>query len=181
MNNKQKLGPTPYIIGALSFLPGIGVMLGIIAIIWGLETKKKGGKIVASLGIAGNLLTLLTIVALSQIGKEESRKETIRVITAAKLEDLIGILEEVKLNDGKYPMSLQDLVTENPSISLEDIEDNTQFRYGEKPKFFYYENLSPDHYYLLGVGDDGIPFTEDDMIPKKSFNQGRIIGLKTSQ
>ena len=45
MNHEQeKLGTFPFVIGGVSFIPGIGIIFGIIAIIWGLVTKKLGGK-----------------------------------------------------------------------------------------------------------------------------------------
>jgi hypothetical protein len=35
----------------------------------------------------------------------------------------------------------------------------------DKLEFFYYELVDEAHYYLLGVGADGQPFTDDDLLP----------------
>jgi hypothetical protein len=56
MNEEQKqekLGAFPYVIGGLSFIPMLGVLFGVIAIIWGLVTKKLGGKKLAIVGACG--------------------------------------------------------------------------------------------------------------------------------
>ena len=41
----KKLGAFPYVIGGgLSYIPLIGLFFGVVSIIWGLATDKKGGK-----------------------------------------------------------------------------------------------------------------------------------------
>ena len=51
MSGKQKkLGTFPFVIGGMSFIPLIGVVFGMIAIIWGFFTKKLGGKKLAIVG-----------------------------------------------------------------------------------------------------------------------------------
>jgi hypothetical protein len=49
----KPLGPVPYILAAMSVAPGLGVLLGPIALLWGLLTLKRGGKVVAILGGVG--------------------------------------------------------------------------------------------------------------------------------
>ena len=57
---RKKLGAGAYVIGGLSFIPLIGVIFGIISIIWGLATNKSGGKILAVIGTLGILSTVIT-------------------------------------------------------------------------------------------------------------------------
>ena len=40
-------------IAGLSIMPGLGVLMGPVAIIWGLATLKRGGKPVAMIGAVG--------------------------------------------------------------------------------------------------------------------------------
>jgi hypothetical protein len=36
----EKLGAFPYVISGLSFIPLVGIPFGIVALIWGITTKK---------------------------------------------------------------------------------------------------------------------------------------------
>ena len=47
-NTNDRLGAAPFVVGGLSFIPLIGVLFGVIAVLWGLFTKKNGGKTQAS-------------------------------------------------------------------------------------------------------------------------------------
>ncbi len=62
---QEKLGTFPYIIGGVSFIPGIGIIFGIIAITWGLVTKKLGGKKLAVIGACGISFSIILYGSLS--------------------------------------------------------------------------------------------------------------------
>jgi hypothetical protein len=48
-----------------------------------------------------------------------------------------------------------------------------------EPRNFYYEiDESTSHYYLLGVGVDGQPFTSDDILPEITIKNDSKIGLQ---
>jgi hypothetical protein len=47
------IGPVPYIVAVMSIIPVLGMLLGLVAVIWGLATYRRGGKVVAILGAAG--------------------------------------------------------------------------------------------------------------------------------
>src|SRR5208283_1587576 len=113
---KHKLVGFPYVIGGLSFIPVIGVLFGIIAIIWGLVTKKLGGKKLALIGTAGIAFTVVLYSGLFYFG--------------------------VMQRGGVY----DELIDEN-------------------------------HYYLLGVGQDGKPFTSDDILPRVEVGPNSKVGL----
>ncbi len=51
----EGIGPLPYLVAALSFMPALGVITGPIALIWGMAMLKRGGKPVAIIGAAGFL------------------------------------------------------------------------------------------------------------------------------
>lgn len=50
------LGFFPYVLGTMSVLPEIGFLFGIVAIVWGLVTKKSGGKLLAAIGAIGTVV-----------------------------------------------------------------------------------------------------------------------------
>jgi hypothetical protein len=51
----KHIGPIPYMLAAVSFMPILGVITGPISIVWGLSTWKRGGKPVVVIGGAGFL------------------------------------------------------------------------------------------------------------------------------
>jgi len=166
---KEKLGAGAYVVGGLSFIPLIGVAFGIVSITWGLVTKKLGGKKLVVIGGSGILFTLVLYGALYYFAFVQEggvygdlRKQ----LAQTTIESLIQSIEYYKVQNGKYPKDLNVLSESLPKNSLTSIYDPTKAGIGiaETP-LFYYENLG-DSYYLLGVGDDNTPFTEDDLLPQ---------------
>ncbi|MBI4986627.1 MAG: hypothetical protein HZC24_15115 [Rhodocyclales bacterium] len=49
----QKINPLAYFIAVMSVMPLLGVILGPIALIWGLSARNRGGKPVAAIGAVG--------------------------------------------------------------------------------------------------------------------------------
>jgi hypothetical protein len=47
------IGPFAYVIAMMSVMPGLGIILGPIAVVWGLSARKRGGKPVAIIGALG--------------------------------------------------------------------------------------------------------------------------------
>ena len=64
----KNLGAFPYVIAGLSFIPGIGIVFGIAAIIWGIFTARKGGPKLAFIGMCGILLSLLLFGSIYYFG-----------------------------------------------------------------------------------------------------------------
>jgi len=157
------------VVGGLSFIPLIGVVFGIVSITCGLITKKIGGKKLAVIGGSGILFTFalyggLYYFAFVQEGGVygDLRKQ----LAQTTMESLIQSIEYYKVQNSKYPEDLNILSESLPKKSLMSIYDPTKTKIGvtEVP-MFYYENLG-DGYYLLVVGDDNAPFTEDDLLPE---------------
>jgi hypothetical protein len=49
----KSIGPFAYCIALMSIMPGLGIILGPIALVWGLAARKYGGKPVAVIGAMG--------------------------------------------------------------------------------------------------------------------------------
>lgn len=45
------------------------------------------------------------------------------------------------------------------------------------PRYYHYELINDEHYYLLGVGADGQPFTADDILPRVEIGAQSRVGL----
>ena len=181
MNEQQeKLGTLPFVISGISFIPLLGVLFGLVAIIWGLSTKKAGGKKLAFIGGGGIAFTVVLYSALFYFGfmqrggvYDELRKE----LSETTLTSLVQAIEFYKVQNGKYPESLEILKKSLPENPFVIIVDPTDVKLGGKPRYFYYELLDNEHYYLLGVGPDGKPFTADDILPKMKLSAQSKIGL----
>jgi hypothetical protein len=178
---QQKLGALPYVISGLSYIPLLGVPFGVIAIIWGLVTKKLGGKTLALIGTGGIAFTVVLYSALFYFGfvQRGGIHDELRAKLAENIiTSLVQAIEFYKIQNGKYPASLEALRSSLPKDSMVSIYDPTDVRIsGGKLRHFYYELADDDHYYLLGIGADGQPFTDDDILPKVEVGRGSKVGL----
>jgi len=176
----EKLGGFPFVIGGLSFIPLLGIPFGIAALIWGSTTNKIGGKKLALLGGAGILLTLTLYGSLFYFGfaKRGGIYDDLRSRLAQNsLNTLVQAVEFYKVQHGSYPESLKALQESLPKDSMVFVNDPTDVKFSGKPKDFYYERVGTEHYYLRGVGPDGLPFTSDDILPQVQLTPGSKLGL----
>ena len=177
---KQKLGGIPYVIAGISFIPLIGIIFGLIAIIWGLVTNKRGGKKLALAGAAGIAFTIVLYSGLFYFGfkKRGGIYDKLRVeLAESDLTQLVQAIEFYKVQNGKYPDSLKTLSESLPKNSTVFIFDPTDVKMKGAPRYFYYELADQNHYYLLSVGPDGKPFTRDDILPEVPIGPKGKVGL----
>ena len=67
-SDQNKIGVFPYIIAGMSFIPLIGVLFGIIAIVWGIIALNRGGKRLIIIGLLGITLTVTLYSSLYYFG-----------------------------------------------------------------------------------------------------------------
>lgn len=167
----EKLGRLPYVIGGMSFIPMLGVLFGIVAIIWGLLTKKLGGKRLVAIGAAGISFTVLLYGALFYFGVMQRGgvyDELRTKLAQTTINSLVQSIEFYKVQNGSYPESLKVLQESLPKDSFVSTFDPTDVKVGGQPRQFFYERVGNEHYYLRGLGADGQPFTPDDILPQIS-------------
>lgn len=182
--DQRKLGAFPYVIGGLSFIPLIGVIFGLVAIIWGLATKKLGGKKLALIGTGGIAFTILLYSGLYYFGhvRRGGVYDDLRSrLAETTMTSLVQAIEFYKAQHGSYPKSLEVLKNSLPEDSFTFVFDPTDVQMGGQPRYFYYEVVDAEHYYLLGVGQDGQPFTRDDILPKVEVGLSSKVGLLIKQ
>ena len=179
---RQKLGTLPFVLGGMSFIPGIGIIFGVAAAIWGIFTKKEGGRKLAIVGGAGIAFSVVLYSSLFYFGflQRGGVYDDLRVkLSETNLTALVPAIEFYRIQNGKYPDSLEDLQKSQPENSTVFVFDPTDIKAAKQSRYFYYEVPDKDHYYLLGVGPDGQPFTSDDQYPTvKSTTEGTIGFLK---
>ena len=179
-DEKEKLGTGPFVIGGLSFIPLLGVFFGVVSIIWGLVTKKQRGKLLAVVGGCGIVFTIIIYGALFYFGfmKRGGIYDDLRSdLAKTTITSLVQSIEFYKVQNGNYPESLEVLRKSLAKNAFVSIYDTTDVKLAGQPRLFYYEIVDSNHYYLLGVGSDGQPFTQDDLIPEVNVGPESKIGL----
>lgn len=180
VESEEKLRKFPFVIGGLSFIPLLGIPFGIAALIWGIGTKKAGGKKLALLGGTGILVTFILYGSLFYFGfaKRGGVYDELRSqLAQSNLNSLVQAVEFYNVEHGSYPESLKALQDSLPKNSMIFINDPTDVTFRGKPRDFYYERVGAEHYYLRGVGPDGVPFTSDDILPEVQRAAGSKLGL----
>ncbi|KIM11625.1 MAG: type II secretion system protein G [Sulfuricurvum sp. PC08-66] len=181
MNEQQeKLSRFPFVIGGMSFIPAIGILFGFVAIIWGLTTKKSGGKKLALIGTGGIVFTVVLYSALFYVGfmqrggvYDDLRTE----LSENAITTLVQAIEFYKTQNGAYPDSLKTLQESLAEDSMVFVFDPSDVKMGGQQRYFYYKLIDNEHYYLLGIGADEQPFTADDVLPKIEVTPNSKIGL----
>ncbi len=99
-------------------------------------------------------------------------------VSQSSANTLVQAIESYKTEHGRYPESLEVLrrsLSSNSTVFGYDPSD--EVNPGRQPRDYYYELVDSEHYYLLGVGPDGHPFTQDDIVPNIKANPGSQMGL----
>lgn len=176
----SRLGVFAYIIGAFSFIPGLGILFGIASVVWGAVTKKEGGRTLLIMGASGIGLSMVLYSVLFYFAfvQRGGVYDGLRVQMAeSSVTTLVQAIEFYKVQNGHYPDSLETLAKSLPRNTMVFVFDPSEPGFGRQPRYFYYELVDDSHYYLLGVGADGKPFTSDDVLPKIKAGPDSKIGL----
>jgi hypothetical protein len=176
----QRLGAGAFVLGGLSFIPLIGVVFGIAAIVWGLVSRKKGGTALALVGAGGIAFTCALYGGLFYFGwvhrggiYDELRARSAQI----QLNQLVQSVEFYKITRGEYPASLEQIQEVVGKTTPIFIHDPTDVRFAGTPRYFHYERVGTDRYYLRSVGPDGEPFTPDDIVPQVDGALAGKVGL----
>jgi hypothetical protein len=173
----QKLGAFPFVVGGLSFIPGIGMPFGIAAIIWGLISKKVGGKTLALTGAGGIVFSCLIYGGLFYFGfvQRGGFYDVLRAqLARTTLNSCVPAIEFYKVQHGNYPESLEELRASLTKESFALVYDPMVVKLNEPRSYFFYQRVGTDHYYSRSVGPDGVPFTTDDIVPQIDNANGRL-------
>ena len=173
-NEKKSPGCLGYVIGGMSFIPLIGVLFGIVAIIWGASIKHTKLIIVGAAGIA---FTFILYASLGYFGfvQEGGVYDELRgELAKSNLTGVVQAIEFYKVQNGNYPESLQVLEASLPENSMVFVRDATQVSMSE-PEYLYYELINENQYHIRARGRDGILNTSDDVLPSPIENIGLVV------
>jgi len=172
-SSRESSGCLGYVIGGMSFIPLIGVLFGIIAIIWGFKAKNSKLKYVGSAGI---LFTVILYGSLGYFGfvQENGIYDDLRAkMTKTQLTSAVQSIEFYKVQNGKYPDSLEILQKSLPENSMVFLHDATQVNM-DKMRLYYYKVINENSYHIRSYGRDGIINTADDIFPSPIKNTGLV-------
>jgi len=148
-----------WVFGGLSFIPLIGVLFGIIAIIIGVAKKSKGP---ALLGLCGILVTVVLYGGLYYFGfvQKGSVYDDLRTQLVSQLmSNNAGQISLYKDKNSKLPAKLSDLGTPSPTNLLYLVDP-----WGTA--FVYEVNADGTTFKLTSAGPDKALGTEDDIYNK---------------
>ena len=176
-----KIHTAAYGLAGVSFIPLIGLIFGIAALVLSiLGWRKRGAKIVALIASLGMLCTVALYSALFYFGfvqrggvYDELRQQ----LTVNTLSSLVSEVEFYRLQHGVYPESLEQLQESQPNKPIFMYDTSTTPLSSEPLRLFYYERSGDAHYYLRSVGNDGKAFTADDILPNIEQTENSKIGL----
>jgi hypothetical protein len=180
----ERLGALPFVLAGLSFIPLIGVPFGIATLIWGLRTKKLGGRRLATIGACGIATTFIVYGALFYFGFQQRGGvyDDLRAkLAQSSINSLVPAIEFYKVQNGEYPASLEQLQKSLPKDGFVSVFDPSAVQLTDKPRYFFYERVGNENYYLRGLGTDGKPFTADDIVPQIPKTPGGKLGLLTER
>ncbi len=155
---RTNISKPPYLLGLLGLIPLLGFFVGLGLLLYGI-IKYKDKKLII-IGIGCMLFTVLVYSSLFYVGFKS---------------DFGKNIEFFKLQNGQYPDSLEQLQKEDEFVMIVDPLKATS---GGTIIYFNYKNLG-DTYLLFSSGIDGIPNTNDDILPKVSPNKN--IGWRQTQ
>jgi hypothetical protein len=169
--DNQKNSRFPFVLAILSFIPYLGFILAPPLIVWGFFTKKKCGRIVTSIGMAGLLTSWLIAISLSYfVGLRQDNFHLDKHVKYI-LPDIVKTVEYFKIYEGIYPVSLDMFTPEKAQGDEIRLDQETRDR-------LYYEvSEGGHHYFLRGIGPDNKPFTADDIAPTIDPSSPGRVGL----
>ena len=178
---KAKLGCLPYAMGGASFIPLLGVPLGIVSIVYGLIKRKEGGWPLAFLGAGGILLTVVLYGTLFYKGFVEKGGifEDLKIkLAGTQVTNLVKEIEFYKIQNGKYPDDLKVFKKKDATNPVFIYEPFVSLSSKEMKPFAYELTDQGTHYYLYSRGPDGIGGTIDDIFPSISDQGSDKIGYR---
>jgi len=155
----------PYLLGILGLIPLVGFFVGLGLLLYGI-IKYKSTKLII-IGVACMIFTVIVYSTLFYVGFHSNiGKKGWETHAQMQLNTLIKHIEYYRLENGKYPDSLQQLRNSNEFIFMTDPTQSMN-------TYYNYKNLG-DKYLLFSSGTDRIPNTEDDIFPQVNLNNENI-------
>jgi len=160
--------------GFVGLVPNFGVIAGVVLLYQGIIRFKS--RLLVIIGVADILFTILFWVAMQYwVFDGPTFTGMNKQMSKGMLNTVFKSVEFYKLQHGDYPDSLKQVEDIRGYVWITDPLSNKGLR--SKPFNFYYEKTG-DRYWLFSVGEDGEPFTADDIYPTMNPADSTKFGLR---
>ncbi|MEM6711684.1 MAG: type II secretion system protein GspG [Pseudomonadota bacterium] len=175
----ERIGVAAFVVAGMSFVPLLGVLPGFVALLWGIFSKRRGSSIVAILGLVGISVTVGLYGYLFYMTSKDGVFSEMRTQLAQTLvTELVPRIELYKLQNGQYPESIEEIQESGLSGAFTSSIDPSRSTSDTNEATFFYQRNGDDTYHLFGLGADGLPFTDDDLLPEIETVDGSQIGYR---
>ena len=160
----------PYLLGLLGIIPLVGGFVGIGLILYGVFRYKD--KKLVWIGVADVAFTVLVYSSLFWgIKNSNVIHKGFSTLAQKEMNTLIRYIEFYKLENGQYPDSLEQVKADDDLVNTFDPTQEIKFKKSDSR--FWYRRLD-DRYVLLSVGEDGLPYTKDDLYPTLKLDTNKF-------
>ncbi|HLB55370.1 MAG TPA: hypothetical protein VJK71_09700 [Gemmatimonadales bacterium] len=167
-----------FLLGGLSFVPGLGFLLGSVAAGWGLVSSRPRALVAAAIGAVGAVLNLIGFLVLgSQVFNSPELQQAKLELARQGLAEVVEAVELYRKEQGSYPPSLIVLSQKFGLQRPVRIFDPSAGLLGLRP-FQYRLAPNGESYDLFAVGADGTPGTDDDLRPVVPDSMKGKVGLR---
>jgi len=168
-----------YVCAGLSFIPCLGVPFGLVAIVFGVVRSMRTVLILGICGIAFTFVLYGSLFYFGMIQRGGIYDQLRAKMAVTMLNSTVKEIEFYKVQHGVYPQTLDDLADQEKGGFVSSDDPTAMERGGKMDEKFYYKlDPSGKYYYLRSVGPDGIPFTDDDMLPSLPASDLKNTGLR---
>ncbi len=143
------------------------LLIAVVLIVRGLLKYESDGRRLVFGGLAMIAVTFLVGATLVYwvVFQRGGLADTLRQRGAERdLGTLVELIESYKTQNGIHPASLQALQSSLPELDNFPLRDPTRLARAGTHRRYFYEPTDNCGYHLLSVGNDGIPFTDDDIV-----------------
>lgn len=153
-------------LGATSFIPGLGFILGSIAVTWGLLSSRRRAWVGAVVGATGALLNVAALFALyGAFRRSPEMQKAQAVMVQADLVQLVAALDAWHERTGEYPATLQELLARQGPLRPINIFDHSRSVFSTTP-LEYHPAADHQSFDLYSAGPDGVAGNDDDIRPR---------------
>ena len=160
--------------GFLGLLPNFGVIAGIVLLYQGIIRLKS--RLLVIIGVADILFTIVFWAAMEHwVFHSRLFLQADKEMSKSQLNTIFKSVEFYKIQHGHYPDSLKQVEDIKGFVWINDPLPRKSLR--SEPVNFYYQKTG-DKYWLFSIGEDGQPFTADDVYPTMNPADSTKFGLR---
>jgi hypothetical protein len=153
-------------LAGLSFIPGIGFLIGAVALTWALLSQRPRARLAGILAATGGALNFIgCIVVVLAMRHNPIMMEAQAAQTRKDLTMVVRELERFHTRKDRYPATLQELVGLPVPTTLVNIYDHSGPMLTWSTAYRYRLAEDGRTYDLSAAGPDGKPDSDDDIRP----------------